>query len=81
MLCAGNKDMKLVVMTGSGGVEEAGAQPGRRRGTAEGRGRGPAGAPGPAPMEGEVQAAGLANHARLSEIDLAKTFATWPPRP
>ena len=69
MLCAGNKTMKLVVMTGGGG--------------GGGRGRGAAGAPGAAPAEGgEAPAAeGLADHSRLSRSTSPNSSPTWPPGP
>ena len=62
MLCAGNKTMKLVVMTGGGG--------------GGGRGRGAAGAPGAAPAEGRGPGGrGPGGPHQIVEIDLAKLFA------
>src|SRR5271157_198231 len=61
MLCAGNKTMKLVVMTGGGGG---------------GRGRGAAGAPGAAPAEGRGRGGrGPGEPRQILEIDLARLFA------
>ncbi len=64
MLCAGNKTMKLVIMTGGGG--------------GGGRGRGAAGAPGAAPAEGRGRGPGGRGPGgphQIVEIDLAKLFA------
>ena len=66
MLCAGNKTMKLVVMTGGGS------------GGGGGRGRGAAGAPGAAPAEGRGRGPGGRGPGgphQIVEIDLAKLFA------
>jgi oligogalacturonide lyase len=77
MLCAGNKTMKLVVMTGGGGGGRGRGPAGAPGATpAEGRGRGAAGAPGAAPAEGRGPGGrGPSGPRQIVEIDLAKLFA------
>jgi oligogalacturonide lyase len=66
MLCAGNKTMKLYVLTGGGG--------GRGPAPTAGAGRGPAGAAGgPPPAPAGVRAP--SGPRQILEIDLAKLFA------
>jgi len=87
MLCAGNRTMKLYVMSGGGGGGGRGRGATAAPGAAEGPGRGPerpAGAPPVAPPEGRGPGGGqgpggagrgFGGPRQILEIDLAKLFA------